>query len=88
MIRWPSANLAPRIGAGRVLNRLVAAESVILLPRLERSRAWLSVALVECARCHQVVARTSPIQRFCPGCRCALKRARSREALRRGRSGP
>lgn len=75
-----------RAGAGRVLNRLGAAGTEILLPHPVRSREWLKVALVECARCHQVVERTSPIQRHCTECRRALKRSLSIEAMRRRRS--
>jgi hypothetical protein len=83
-----SMTVAPEgAGAGRVLNRLGTPTNEIPLPHPERSREWLNVALVECGRCHQVVARTSPIQRHCPECRRALKGARSREAVRRRRFG-
>jgi hypothetical protein len=41
----------------------------------------------QCARCHQVVERTSPIQRHCPECRRAIKGVRSREAVRPSPSG-
>ena len=75
-----------RAGAGRVLNSLGTAENEISLPRPGRSREWLRVALVECAICHQVVERTSPIQRHCRECRRAIKAARSREAVRRSRA--
>jgi hypothetical protein len=76
-----------RAGAGRVLNRLGTANGEIALPHSGRSRELLNVALVECARCHQVIARAAPIQRYCPDCRRAIKGARSREAVRRRRIG-
>ncbi len=75
-----------RAGAGRVLNRLGTVGSDIAVPLPRRSREWLKVALLECARCHQVVQRTSPVQRLCPDCRAALKRDRSRGALVRMRA--
>jgi hypothetical protein len=59
------------------------ATNEIPLPRSQRSHEWLRVALVECRRCHQVVERTSPIQRHCVDCRRVIKRAKSREAVRR-----
>jgi integrase len=37
-------------------------------------------SLLECADCHQVTERTSPILRRCAECRRAIKSARSREA--------
>lgn len=84
-----------RSPTGRVLNRLGTATTEIALPHPERSREWMKVAILECARCLQVVERTSPIQRHCRECRTAIKRTRSREALARrrdldseGRSGP
>jgi hypothetical protein len=76
-----------RAGAGRVLNRLGATEHTISLRHPKRSREWLAVAIVECERCHQVVERTSPIQRHCGDCRLALKRERSTDAVRRRRAG-
>jgi hypothetical protein len=75
-----------RAGAGRVLKSRGTAESAIPLPRVGPSREWLKVALVECAMCHQVVERTSPIQRNCTDCRRAIRGARSREAVRRSRA--
>jgi hypothetical protein len=74
-----------RAGAGRVLNSRGVTASQISLPRPIRSREWLKVALLECERCHQIVERTSPIQRHCAGCRKALKAARSTAAMRRAR---
>jgi hypothetical protein len=75
-----------RAGAGRVLNRLgTPEESEIAIPLPRRSRDWLSVALLECSMCHQVVERTSPIQRHCPSCRASLKRRFSRESMARRR---
>jgi hypothetical protein len=44
------------------------------------------LALLECRGCHQVVERRSPVQRHCPDCRRAIKRTRSREAIRRSRA--
>jgi len=76
-----------RAGAGRVLNRLGTLSHQIALPHPGRSREWLEVSLVECARCHQVAERTSPTQRHCDTCRAALKRTRSREAMARRRMG-
>jgi hypothetical protein len=61
------------------------ATNKIPLPDSPRSREWLRVALVECRRCHQIVERTSRIQRHCVECRRAIKGARSREAVRRSR---
>jgi hypothetical protein len=57
----------------------------ISLSRPGRSREWLTVALLECERCHQIVERASPIQRHCRDCRRTIKGARSREAVRRSR---
>jgi hypothetical protein len=74
-----------RAGAGRVLNARCAVSAEIPLPRPTRSREWMKVALVECARCRQVVERTSPIQRHCPDCAASLGRERSRECVRRRR---
>ena len=74
-----------RAGAGRVLNSRGTQTSEITLPLPRRSREWLDLALVDCQRCHQVVQRQSPIQRYCPECRAALKRARSSEAVARAR---
>lgn len=75
-----------RAGAGHLLRSRGLATSEISLPHLARSREWLTVALLECARCHQVVERTSPIQQHCIECRRALKNKRSREAVRRSRA--
>jgi hypothetical protein len=75
-----------RAGAGRLLNRLGVAENEIPLPHPEHSRAWLNVAILECAWCGQVAERTSPVQRHCPDCRAALKRARSVNATARARA--
>jgi hypothetical protein len=73
-----------RGGAGHLLrSRGTATE--ISLPQPSRSREWLSVGLVECARCHQMMERRPPIQRRCPACRAELKRMRSREAMARRR---
>jgi hypothetical protein len=74
-----------RAGAGRVLNPQGTAASDIPLPHPGRSREWLTAALVECARCYQVVERRSPVQRHCGECRASLKGSRSREAVRRAR---
>jgi len=46
----------------------------ISLPSLTRSREWLTVPMVECDRCHQLVERTSPRQRHCRDCRDVIKR--------------
>ena len=75
-----------RAGAGRVLNSRGTTAQQINLPRPSRSREWFTFALVECARCHQVVEQTSPIQRYCRDCRHGLKAMRSREAVRRSRA--
>jgi hypothetical protein len=74
-----------RAGAGHLLRSRGEAVNEISLPRPTRSREWLQFALVECANCHQVVERTSPVQQHCPECRRVMKRARSREAVRRSR---
>jgi hypothetical protein len=76
-----------RTGAGRVLNSRGSAESEIPIPHPPRSREWLHVALVECARCHQVLERRSPAQRRCPGCRSVRERERARLGMRRLRRG-
>jgi hypothetical protein len=81
----------PRAGAGRVLNSLGVTAGAISLPRPSRSRGWLDLAVLECRRCHQVVERHSPVQRHCPDCARALKRARSRDGMaqmRRPRAEP
>ena len=58
------------------------------LPHPRRSREWLEAALVECAQCHQVVERRSPVQRHCRECRASLKGSKSRaDAARARRSG-
>jgi hypothetical protein len=74
-----------RTGAGRVLNRLGTTTHEIALPHPGRSREWLTVALLECSRCHQVVEGRSPTQRLCPSCRRQMKAARSYEAMRHAR---
>jgi hypothetical protein len=74
-----------RAGAGRVLKTLGEASTKISLPHPSRSREWLTVALVECQCCHQVVERRSPVQRHCTDCRRALKQLRSRQAVARSR---
>ena len=38
------------------------------MPHSSRSREWLRVALIECARCQQVVERRSPVRQHCPDC--------------------
>ncbi len=77
---WPR-----RTGAGRVLSRLGINGSEIRIPRRERSCEWLHVAILECARCHQVVERVSPMQRHCRECRRVIKRLASLNAMRRSR---
>jgi hypothetical protein len=62
------------------------AVSEISLDRPKRSRAWLSVALMECDRCHQVEQRRSPIQRHCADCTAELGRQHSQRAIARRRS--
>ncbi len=74
-----------RAGAGRVLNPQGTAASEIPLPSPGRSRERLAAALVECARCRQVVVRRSPVQRHCLDCRASLKGSRSRAAVTRAR---
>jgi hypothetical protein len=78
-----------RAGAGRVLKTRGETSSQIPLPHPPRSRAWLEAALFECARCHQVGERRSPVQVHCSECRAVLKRQRSHAAVRakRARSG-
>jgi hypothetical protein len=49
-----------RAGAGRVLNSLCEAEAEIPLPHPERSCEWLNGAILEGARCHEIVERGSP----------------------------
>jgi hypothetical protein len=66
-----------RAGAGRVLDSRGIAESEISLRRPTRPHGWLTDALIECEQCHQVVKGTSPVQRHCPDCRRAIRRARS-----------
>ncbi len=75
-----------RAGAGHLLRSRGESTGEIPLPRPTRSREWLKVALLECRRCHQVVERSSPVQRHCPDCRAGLKRARSRNAVTRARA--
>ena len=82
-LRW---SWLRRAGAGRVLRSRGETSSDISLPHPSRSREWLKVALLECRRCHQVVERSSPVQRHCPDCRAGLKRARSRAAVTRARA--
>jgi hypothetical protein len=74
-----------RAGAGHLLRFRGETASEFPLPRPVRSREWMKVALVECARCHQVTERTSPVQRHCADCATALGRERSRESVRRRR---
>jgi hypothetical protein len=74
-----------RAGAGHLLRSRGETASEIPLPRTARSREWMRVALVECARCHQVIERRSPIQRHCADCATALGRKRSRECVRKRR---
>jgi hypothetical protein len=81
-----STGWLPRAGAGRVLKARGTEAVEITLPRAKRSREWLTAAVLECARCHQVVERRSPIERHCPDCRAALKRGRSRDAIARARA--
>jgi len=80
-----AAGSSERAGAGRVLNRHSASASEIPLPHPERSRQWLRVALIECARCHQAAERRSPAQRWCPGCSEAYEKERARLGMRRVR---
>jgi hypothetical protein len=69
------------------MNSRGATSSAISIPHPKRSREWLAAAIVECERCHQVVERTSPIQRHCRDCRLVLKRERSADAVKRRRAG-
>jgi hypothetical protein len=75
-----------RAGAGRVLNPRGAVASDVPLPYPARSRGWLEAALLECARCHQVVERRSPAQRRCVEGRRSLELARSSDAVARDRA--
>jgi hypothetical protein len=74
-----------RAGAGRVLKTRGVAATEIVLARPVRSREWLNLALLRCRRCHQVVERRSPIQRYGADCAEVLARKRSKEAVRRRR---
>jgi hypothetical protein len=93
MRAWIAANIVlprsswlRRAGASRVLNSLGVSTREISLPHPARPRDWLKVALVECVRCHQVVNRTSPIQRHCQACGKAINRKLSRHAMARRRA--
>jgi hypothetical protein len=57
----------------------------ISLPRPTSCSEWLSVALLECPLCHEVVERRSPGQRHCAACAACLGRMRSRLDMRRVR---
>ena len=74
-----------RAGPARLLNSRGTATSQISLPHPGRSREWLKVALLECARCHQVVERRSPVQRYCADCHAIIKQERSRWGMARAR---
>jgi len=74
-----------RAGAGHLLRSRGETASEFRLPRPVRSREWMKVALVECALCHHVVERASPVQRHCADCAGDLGREHSREAMRRRR---
>ncbi len=75
-----------RAGAGRVLNSRGTTSSAISIPHPRAHANGSPPAIVECERCHQVVERTSPIQRHCLDCRLALKRMRSAAAVKRRRA--
>lgn len=72
-----------RAGAGRVLDRLGTAATVIAV--LRRSREWLKVTLLQCHRWHQVCERRSHRQRLCSECAQFGARTRRRLAMRRVR---
>lgn len=65
-------------GPGRLLKHPAASREVTL-PCPTRSRAWLEIALLECATCHQIVQRRSSIQRHCEQCRVERKRTQSHD---------
>jgi hypothetical protein len=76
MMKW-----LRRAGAGHLLRNRGEVSSNVPLPRPTRLRKCLKVGQLECARCHQVVERRSPVQRYCPACAADLGRARSRKAM-------
>ena len=80
-----------RAEAGHLLRSKGEKTAEISLPHPERPRVWLNVALVECARCHRVVERTSPVSgtaRRAAGRPRPLRDRRCRNAQRASRSGP
>jgi len=88
-----SERFGARAGAGNLVRSGGETSTEIPLPRPVRSREWMKVALLERARCHRVIERTSPIQRHCA---LAITRrhvdvapvARANRPLRHRRSPP
>jgi len=83
-VAWVRSSWLRRTGAGWVLNPRGPAATEIQLPYPGGSREWLEAALVECHRCHQVVARTSAVHRHCVEslgrCRASILARHSRMA--------
>jgi hypothetical protein len=85
------AQRIPRLNVGGKTGRVLKTRGqmpteMLSLPRPSRSREWLRIALLECARCHQVVEPPSPVQRYCGEC-SELFEGRGASAARRDSVG-